>query len=99
MRRVMGKISDESYKKLEHILPFGSQERIIGLVIEDFIQFCSEDSSRAIKYVARDINFDSIPCVSVTKEDAIDILEILSKSKAVEALQVAEHIRKELKCS
>jgi len=96
MRRVMGKVSDECYTELEHLLPYGSQERVIGFVIEDFISFCTEDRSRAINYIERNVKFNAVPRITISRGDALELLEILGKQEGLSAKLLSDSIRKEL---
>lgn len=99
MRRVMGKVSDETYTQLPKILPHGSQESILGLVIEDFVKWCDEDPNAALRYVARELKLKDGERISITRDSAIDLLEGLNSSRIVtpSIISACAELRKELK--
>ena len=55
MPRVMGNVSDEQFLKLRNLLPYGSQEAVIGMMIEDWIAYCEKHPGASLRYIEREL--------------------------------------------
>ncbi len=93
--RIQATLPSASAEKLNKMIPFGSKEQVLGLVIEDWIKLCDCDSKMALRYIARELGMQEAEQVLVSREEISCAISILQKSKSAAVQLLVAKWRKE----
>lgn len=97
MARVMGQIDEEHYKKLSTLLPYGSQEVVLGMVMEDWISYCIQHPGASLRYIERELLLPDTERVLASRTLLLDLVVFLTEVGTSEAGILTSRVREELK--
>ena len=93
--RIQATLPAASAALLNRMIPFGSKEQVLGLVIEDWIKLCDADSKMALRYIARELSMHEAERVLVSREEISCAIAVLEKSQRANVKLLVSKWRKE----
>lgn len=96
MRRVNIEVSEETYKNFPSIIGTGSQARILGLVVDDFIAWGKYEPEAVLRYIAREIKIKNAEHITISLETAKVLLEYITDSAHIDIRNEKAELKREV---